>query len=125
MKFSLIVLGLLVVAYAHWPWTARLAAQAHEDSPLAGRDRMVEDQIKARGIKDEGGLAAMLKVPRERFVPSGVAPRAYADRSLPIGYGQTISQPYIVAYMTEGLQVTNNKRVRRSGADYRRLVAPH
>jgi len=74
MKFSLIVLGLLVVGYAHWSWPGRLAAQAHEDSPPAGRYRMVEDQIKARGIKDERVLAAMLKVPRERFVPSGVAP---------------------------------------------------
>ena len=115
MKFILIVLGLLVVGYAHWPWTGRLAAQAREDSPPAGRYRMVEDQIKARGIKDEGVLAAMLKVPRERFVPSGVAPQAYADRPLPIGYGQTISQPYIVAYMTEGLQVTNNKKVLEIG----------
>jgi hypothetical protein len=57
MKFSLIVLGLLVVGYAHWPWTGRLAAPAREDSPLAGRYRMVEDQIKARGIKDERVLA--------------------------------------------------------------------
>ena len=64
------------------------------------------EQIKARGIKDERALAALLKVPRERFVPSGVAPQAYADRPLPIGYGQTISQPFIVAYMTEALQVT-------------------
>src|SRR3989442_14937724 len=111
MKFSLIVLGLLVVGYAYWPWTGRLAAQAREDSTLAGRHRMVEDQIKARGIKDTGVLAAMLKVPRERFVPSEVASQAYADRPLPIGYGQTISQPFIVAYMTEGLQVTKNKKV--------------
>src|SRR5215471_9076174 len=104
MRFSLIVFGLLVVGYAHWPWTGRIAAQAREDSPLAARQRMVEDQIKARGIKDEGVLVAMLKVPRERFVPSGVAPLAYADGPLPIGYGQTISQPYIVAFMTEALQ---------------------
>ena len=98
MKFSLIVLGLLAVGYADWPWTGRLAAQAREDSPLAGRHRMVEDQIKASGIKDERVLAAMLKVPRERFVPSGVVPQAY-----------------IVAYMTEGLQVTNSKRVLEIG----------
>ena len=56
MKLILIVLGLLVVGYAHWPWTGRLAAQAREDSSPAGRYRMVEDQIKARGIKDEGVL---------------------------------------------------------------------
>src|SRR5512132_2751721 len=98
MKVSLVVLGLLVVGYAHWPWAGRLSAQAREDSPLAGLYRMVEDQIKARGITDKGVLAAMLKVPRERFVPSGVAPQAYA-----------------VAYMTEGLQVTNNKKVLEIG----------
>src|SRR5215475_1329514 len=115
MKFSLIVFGLLVVGYAHWSCTSRPAAQVREDSPLAARQRMVEEQIKARGIKDEGVLAAMLKVPRERFVPSGVAPLAYADRPLPIGYGQTISQPYIVAFMTEALQVTNNKKVLEIG----------
>jgi hypothetical protein len=74
MKFGLVVLGLFVLGYAHWPWTGSVAAQAREDSPPIGRLRMVEDQIKARGIKDQGVLAAMLKVPRERFVPSEVAP---------------------------------------------------
>src|SRR5262250_3450019 len=124
MKFSLIVFSLLVVGYAHWPWTGRLTAQAREDSPLAARQRMVKDQIKARGVKDEGVLAAMLKVPRERFVPSGVAPLAYADRPLPIGYGQTISQPYIVAFMTEELQVTSNKKVLEigTGSSYQAAV---
>src|SRR5262245_59410672 len=115
MKFSLIVFGLLVVGYAHWSCTDRPAAQARGHSPLTARHRMVEEQIKARGIKDEGVLAAMLKVPRERFVPSGVAPLAYADRPLPIGYGQTISQPYIVAFMTEALQVMSNKKVLEIG----------
>jgi hypothetical protein len=59
MKFRLIVLGLLIVGYADWPWTGRLAAQTREGSPAAERYRMVEDQIKARGIKDERVLAAM------------------------------------------------------------------
>jgi len=115
MRFSLIVFGLLVVGCVQWPWTGRLAAQAREDASLAARQRMVEDQIKARGIKDEGVLAAMLKVPRERFVPSRVAPLAYADGALPIGYGQTISQPYIVAFMTEALQIMSNKKVLEIG----------
>ena len=118
MKLGLVVLGLLVVGYVHWPhWplTGRLAAQVREDSPPAGRLRMVEEQIKARGIRDAGVLAAMLMVPRDRFVPSAVAPQAYADRSLPIGYGQTISQPFIVAYMTEALHVTNNMKVLEIG----------
>ncbi len=68
------------------------------------RREMVEEQIKARGIKDPLVLRAMLKVPREEFVPKHLRPEAYGDHPLPIGEGQTISQPYIVAYMTEKLQ---------------------
>ena len=62
---------------------------------------MVEDQIAARGVKDSRVLAAMRAVPRHRFVPPDQADAAYQDRPLPIGFGQTISQPYIVAFMTE------------------------
>jgi protein-L-isoaspartate(D-aspartate) O-methyltransferase len=65
------------------------------------RNRMVEDQIIARGISDEATLRAMRKVPRHLFVPASYASEAYSDRPLPIGYSQTISQPFIVAYMTE------------------------
>jgi protein-L-isoaspartate(D-aspartate) O-methyltransferase len=115
MKLSVVVLGLLVAGYAHGLGSGRLAAQALHDSLLTARHRMVQDQIKARGIKDQGVLSAMLKVQRERFVPSDVAAQAYADRPLPIGHGQTISQPFIVAYMTEALQVTNNKKVLEIG----------
>ena len=61
------------------------------------RDRMVADQLEARGIRDSRVLAAMRKVPRERFVDEAMRERAYDDGPLPIGYGQTISQPYMVA----------------------------
>ncbi len=65
------------------------------------RERMVRYQIESRGVTDPRVLAAMLKVPRHRFVDAGQRARAYDDGPLPIGYGQTISQPYIVALMTE------------------------
>jgi len=68
------------------------------------RESMVNDQIVARGIRHEGVLRAMRATPRHLFVPEDRMPSAYEDRPLPIGNGQTISQPYIVAYMTELLQ---------------------
>jgi uncharacterized protein len=79
------------------------------------RDAMVEDQIARRGISDQRVLDAMRKVPRERFVPPEQASRAYDDRALPIGHAQTISQPYIVAYMTEALRVAPGDRVLEIG----------
>jgi protein-L-isoaspartate(D-aspartate) O-methyltransferase len=76
---------------------------------------MVESQIRARGIKDQAVLDAMLRVPRHLFVPADVRRRAYEDTPLPIGQGQTISQPYIVAYMTEALQLSNDHAVLEIG----------
>jgi protein-L-isoaspartate(D-aspartate) O-methyltransferase len=81
------------------------AAQAPQNAS-ARRNAMVEEQIRDRGVTDVRVLDAMRKVPRERFVPAELASRAYEDGPLPIGQGQTISQPYIVAYMTEVLGVT-------------------
>ncbi len=72
-----------------------------EDPFREQRRNMVEQQIRARGIRDTSVLGAMLRVPRHRFVPPSEAHLAYEDHPLPIGYEQTISQPYIVAYMTE------------------------
>lgn len=69
------------------------------------RMEMVREQIAARGIKDECVLAAMQRVPRHLFVPESECEAAYEDHPLPIGSGQTISQPYVVAYMTEALQL--------------------
>src|SRR6266568_2704094 len=83
---------------------------------LAGeRQRMVQEQLMPRGIHEERVLAAMAKVPREEFVPQGVRPASYTDQPLPIGYSQTISQPYVVAFMTEQLQLKRDDRVLEIG----------
>ena len=79
------------------------------------RLRMVEQQIIARGLRDESVLGAMRKVPRERFVPADLRSRAYDDGPLQIGSGQTISQPYIVALMTELLRLDSNDVVLEVG----------
>jgi protein-L-isoaspartate(D-aspartate) O-methyltransferase len=79
------------------------------------RLRMVEQQIKARGIESEAVLQAMSKVPRHLFVPASHANQAYQDHPLPIGHGQTISQPLIVAYMTEAAEISANDKVLEIG----------
>ena len=97
------------------PTAADLAAQ---------RQRMVEQQLKPRGIKEERVLAAMAKVPREEFVPADARPSAYEDGPLPIGYDQTISQPYVVAFMTEQLRPKQSDRVLEigSGSGYQAAI---
>jgi len=79
------------------------------------RERMVEHQIAARGVRSRVVLDAMRKVPRERFLPLGQGVFAYDDSPLPIGEGQTISQPYIVAYMAEGLGLEGGEKVLEIG----------
>lgn len=79
------------------------------------RARMVERQIARRGIADPKVLDAMRAVPREDFVPAHLRAEAYEDRALPIGGGQTISQPYVVALMAEALQLTPGDRVLEVG----------
>jgi protein-L-isoaspartate(D-aspartate) O-methyltransferase len=79
------------------------------------RDFMVRTQIIPRGIQDERVLAAMRKVPRHLFVDESIRPRAYEDIALPIGEGQTISQPYMVAVMTELLELEGKERVLEVG----------
>jgi len=83
--------------------------------PEAAREGMVKEQIEGRGIKDPLTLAAMRKVPRHLFVPSAAADQAYGDFPLPIGEGQTISQPYIVAFMTEALGLRGGENVLEIG----------
>jgi protein-L-isoaspartate(D-aspartate) O-methyltransferase len=97
------------------PTTANFAAK---------RQRMVEQQLKPRGIKDERVLAAMAKVPREEFIPVDARDHAYEDGALPIGYDQTISQPYIVAFMTEQLRPTPSDRILEigSGSGYQAAI---
>lgn len=84
---------------------------AMSDSSTAERERMVERQLAARGIFDERVLAAFRRVPREAFVAPHLAGYAYEDNPLPIGEGQTISQPYVVALMTEAARVAPGSRV--------------
>jgi protein-L-isoaspartate(D-aspartate) O-methyltransferase len=81
----------------------------------AARDRMVVEQLAERGITSSAVLSAMGRVPRERFVPIDFLPDAYADRALPIDCSQTISQPYIVALMTEALELTGGEKVLEIG----------
>ena len=82
----------------------------------AAREHMVHEQLLRRGINDERLLQAMAKVPRERFVAPEQRDQAYTDQPLAIGYGQTISQPYVVARIAELLQLTGNERVLDVGA---------
>jgi protein-L-isoaspartate(D-aspartate) O-methyltransferase len=79
------------------------------------REKMVEVQLERRGIQNQKILEAMRKVPRHEFVPENMIPYAYNDEPLPIGEGQTISQPYIVAYMTEVLELGGDERVLEIG----------
>jgi protein-L-isoaspartate(D-aspartate) O-methyltransferase len=85
------------------------------DEFTAARKRMVVDQIAARGVRDEHVLAACETVPRHLFVPARHNNEAYGDHPIPIGSGQTISQPYIVAYMTEILSVDRKMAVLEIG----------
>jgi len=79
------------------------------------RHKMVETQIRNRGINNAAVLDAMKTVPRHLFIPENYRDEAYNDYPLPIGYGQTISQPYIVAYMTEAVRPASNKKVLEIG----------
>lgn len=79
------------------------------------RERMVDDQIVDRGVKDERVLAAMRKVPRHEFLPEAIRGMAYQDSALPLGEGQTMSQPYMVAMMSELLELKGTERVLEIG----------
>jgi protein-L-isoaspartate(D-aspartate) O-methyltransferase len=79
------------------------------------RTRMVEAQLRARDIRDPRVLDAMLKVPRHLFVPEAMRGQAYSDSPLPIGHDQTISQPYIVAFMTQALKIAPGDRILEIG----------
>jgi len=79
------------------------------------RNRMVDDQIITRGVRDERVLAALRKVPRHEFLPEAIRGMAYVDNALPIGEGQTISQPYMVGLMTELLALKGHERVLEIG----------
>jgi protein-L-isoaspartate(D-aspartate) O-methyltransferase len=86
-----------------------------EQQFLQLRERMVREQLQNRDVKDRAVLEAMRKVPRHRFVPANLVEAAYEDNPLPLILGQTISQPYIVAYMTQALQLRGTERVLEIG----------
>ena len=107
--------------FSQWLLVATLAATACGQRPTpasdfaAERQRMVQQQLKTRGINDARVLAAMAKVPREEFIPPESRAAGYEHGPLPIGHGQTISQPYIVAFMTEQLRLKASDRVLEIG----------
>lgn len=86
-----------------------------EERFISQRMRMVDSQIAARDVRDSRVLAAMRTVPRHRFIPENQRAAAYEDGPLPIGHGQTISQPYVVASMTEHLNLDSSSRVLEIG----------
>src|SRR4051812_27239691 len=94
------------------------------DAPKA-RERMVEIQIAGRGVRDRQVLEAMRRVPREAFIEPGLEEFAYEDGPLPIGEGQTISQPYVVALMTEAAELKPGDRVLEvgTGSGYAAAIA--
>ena len=93
-----------------------MPAQESASDPFAAeRGRMVREQLRSRGIRERSVLAAMSRVPRHRFVPSLYQDMSYADHPVPIGFEQTISQPYIVAYMTEAAEVSEGDKVLEVG----------
>jgi protein-L-isoaspartate(D-aspartate) O-methyltransferase len=114
---AILVMFALLMILGGWfrPWAS---SQADDESSFAAaRERMVSEQLTGwgRDITDERVLAVMGKVPRHEFVPADAREHAYADGPLPIGRGQTISQPYIVAFMTEKLEPKPADRVLEIG----------
>ncbi|MGH2593378.1 MAG: protein-L-isoaspartate(D-aspartate) O-methyltransferase [Anaerolineae bacterium] len=87
-----------------------------DDTYVEQREQMVADQIEARGVSDTAVLDAMRRVPRHQFVPAEYLDQVYDDHPLPIGFGQTISQPYIVALMSEKLELEPGAKVLEIGA---------
>src|SRR6266536_4988782 len=106
---------------SHWLIIVLLAAAGCVQKPArvvdlaSERQLMVQGQLMSRGVRDERVLAAISKVPREEFVPQDSRAASYTDQPLPIGYGQTISQPYLVAFMTDQLHPSRGDRVLEIG----------
>ncbi len=116
LSFFLLALPLAVAS--HWMLcgcSTRRSEAAGDGGRRAERDAIVASSIEGRGIRDPRVLAAMRAVERHRFVPEGVRSQAYEDRALPIGFRQTISQPYVVAFMTEALELEPHERVLEVG----------
>jgi len=115
--FYIAIVAIIIAASAVFLWIflASPVVKKEKDKYKERRERMVQVQIAARGVKDEAVLRAMRTVPRHKFVSEDLIDSAYQDRPLPIGCGQTISQPYIVALMTELLDVKEKDKVLEVG----------
>ena len=113
--FLLTAMSLSACNPRSWSGPAEAQKQASSESFSEQRRQMVEHQIRGRGINDEDVLAAMMKVERHLFVPASQSTFAYNYSPLPIGEGQTISQPFIVAYMTEAAKVSPSAKVLEIG----------
>lgn len=113
LLFGILLLSLLACA----PQSAseEAAVQKVSDETFARQRRQLVDQLKAESIKNQSVLDAMLKVPRHKFVPASSRHLSYVNRPLSIGQGQTISQPYIVAYMTEAAEIATGEKVLEIG----------
>ena len=103
-----------------------MMVQLHRDIPAQAR-RMVDHQLRSRDINDPAVLDAMLAVPRHQFVAADVVAEAYTDKALPTSEGQTISQPYIVAKMTQALAARRGQRVLEvgTGSGYQAAILAH
>lgn len=99
-------------------------SEAHSQGIVSNKNHMIEKQLKSRGISDERVLDAMSMVPRHKFVSAEQEEYAYSDRPLPIGHDQTISQPFIVAFMTEALVVNSGDKILEigSGSGYQAAI---
>lgn len=116
VRFAGLVVGVSCATPAPGPpMPPPAGGDATQDVSARQRERMVVEQIESRGVGDPRVLAAMRSVPRHAFVPPELAADAYEDYPLPIGFGQTISQPYIVAYMSEALQLEPHHKVLEIG----------
>jgi protein-L-isoaspartate(D-aspartate) O-methyltransferase len=114
--FTILILGTVAGA------DAAGESESGEAAYPERRTKMVEQQIQARGIENEAVLRAMRRVPRHLFVPEEEMSRAYNDHAVPIGFGQTISQPFIVAYMTDLLNPEPGDRILEIGTGYQAAV---
>lgn len=112
----LLLVGFIAACQPPQPQQDSISAAGDPAAAYAeDRARMVDHQLRARGIRDPQVLAAMRRVPRHLFVPNAYQHLAYADHPLPIGFDQTISQPYIVGYMTEAAAVSPDDKVLEIG----------
>lgn len=111
MRKMILLIGLLALTVCQQNTTVPLT----REKAMELRKKMIEQQIMARGVKNPLVIEAMRTVPRHEFVPRDIRSNAYNDQALPIGFGQTISQPYIVAFMSEHLGVKPGDRVLEIG----------